>query len=348
MNERSFIGKLVASLFMPLVCLAFVSTTAAGTEDEKAADEAADEEEEAAAPTSVPAVILPIELKKLAEEFGAMQRETMRMELTAIGIFTLESEEAILPELERLKTKNILTPGCLDDKRCIQKVGQALEASVLFHLSAAKSVGGVKFTVRSFSVTSGHLVRKASDFAEGEAREIERAVRWLTRKVSSPMITALAKGKGTLLIESVEPDVEIFINQKPFGKKAGKRFKVSSGVFDVQVTKEGFFPFHDLVVVRPGQLQVVRAMMRVDPESERGKWLDMMKNLRGGKSPGGDLRTRRRKSYLPDGTEPPKPPETKFYKTWWFWTVIGVGVAAAGGLTAYFLWPEPPECSGTG
>ena len=46
MNERSFIGKLVASLFMPLVCLAFVSTTAAGTEDEKAADAAAELEEE--------------------------------------------------------------------------------------------------------------------------------------------------------------------------------------------------------------------------------------------------------------------------------------------------------------
>jgi len=29
--------------------------------------------------------------------------------------------------------------------------------------------------------------------------------------------------------------------------------------------------------------------------------------------------------------------ESKFYETWWFWTLIGAGVAGAAGTTAYFL-----------
>ena len=148
------------------------------------------------------------------------------------------------------------------------------------------------------------------------------------------------------MIESVEPDVEIFINDEPFGKKAGKRFNVSSGVFDVTVTKEDFLAFHDVVVVRPGQLQVVRAMMKLDPESDRAKWEERMRDFNNPKPPGPGLGTSRRKPHLPDGTEPLKPPETEFYKTWWFWTVIGVGLGAIG-VTVYLV-PEPPECSGKG
>ncbi|MBW1810308.1 MAG: hypothetical protein JRJ87_19075, partial [Deltaproteobacteria bacterium] len=29
--------------------------------------------------------------------------------------------------------------------------------------------------------------------------------------------------------------------------------------------------------------------------------------------------------------------EPRFYQTWWFWTLIGVGVAGAAGTSAYFL-----------
>jgi len=45
-----------------------------------------------------------------------------------------------------------------------------------------------------------------------------------------------------------------------------------------------------------------------------------------------------------DGVEPPPPGVTPWYATWWFWTVIGVGVAAVvGGVTAGVLLSEPPE-----
>ena len=47
----------------------------------------------------------------------------------------------------------------------------------------------------------------------------------------------------------------------------------------------------------------------------------------------------------PTPTPPPAPPKTPVYKKWWFWTLIGVGVA--GGVAAGVVvgtWPRtPPE-----
>jgi hypothetical protein len=44
----------------------------------------------------------------------------------------------------------------------------------------------------------------------------------------------------------------------------------------------------------------------------------------------------------PGTTEPPPP--RPWYATWWFWTAVGVGVAAVvGGVTAGVLLYEPPE-----
>ncbi len=46
----------------------------------------------------------------------------------------------------------------------------------------------------------------------------------------------------------------------------------------------------------------------------------------------------------PTPTPPPTPPKTPVYKKWWFWTLIGVGVA--GGVAAGVVvgtWPRTPS-----
>ncbi|HUU01970.1 MAG TPA: PEGA domain-containing protein [Myxococcota bacterium] len=52
--------------------------------------------------------------------------------------------------------------------------------------------------------------------------------------------------------------------------------------------------------------------------------------------------TAKKEPYLPGEREEKvakagKRRESKFYETWWFWTLIGAGVAGAAGTTAYFL-----------
>jgi hypothetical protein len=52
--------------------------------------------------------------------------------------------------------------------------------------------------------------------------------------------------------------------------------------------------------------------------------------------------TAKKEPYLPEKREEKvakagKRRESKFYETWWFWTLIGAGVAGAAGTTAYFL-----------
>jgi hypothetical protein len=135
----------------------------------------------------------------------------------------------------------------------VKTVGRTLRAKVLFFMSVTKEEGGVSVTMRTFDVKSGKEVRESSELAGEESTDLERATRWVARRVSSPMLTTLAKGKGKLQVNCEEPEADLYLNGKNFGKRTGKSFKVSSGVFDIQVKHEGYVSFHDVVVVKPGQ-----------------------------------------------------------------------------------------------
>jgi PEGA domain-containing protein len=339
--------------------------------------------------------ILPVQVKGVPAGLGNNTGTSVFKELRQIGVFRFISPKQTAKVVRWLKKKKIFKPRCTEKPKCIRNVGRRLKAKVLYHLVVSKAEGGVTLSMRTFDVKSGKQVREGSEFAELEQADMDRAVRWLTRSVSGPMITTLAKGKGKLQVDCEEDGADLYLNGKSFGKRTGKSFKVSSGVFDVVVKKEGFKQFHDVVVVKPNQKQVVKAVLKRDAGlsppvvavTDTGKKPDTVKTGTGDKKPkdlpawavfekpkdkpkplvlkdkkdgttaGGTMpwqQVDKKKPFLPEKEEKPKIADAKengdtaFYETWWFWTIIGVGVAGAAGTTAYFVLSGSGGDSGQG
>lgn len=220
---------------------------------------------------TVRALVLPLKAKGLqperARELGKHLGVTMVRELRELGVFRVLVGRRVSKRLHRLKRKNVLVKDCDDKPRCVRRVGRAMRAKVLFHTQLAKAAEGVTVTVRTLDTRSGKEIRKAVEHTSGELDDVARAARWAARKVSSPMITTLRRGKGRLEIRSQEKGADLVLNGKNFGKRTNKSFKVGAGVFDVRVEKQGFEPFHDVVVVLPGQKKVVEAELEAEQPS---------------------------------------------------------------------------------
>jgi hypothetical protein len=250
--------------------------------------------------------------------------------------------------------------------------------------------------MQAVDVRSGKQIRKETEFASDDPSDQARAARWLARKVSSPMITTLAKGKGKLQVDCDQTGAELYLNGKSFGNRTGKSFKVGSGVFDVMVKKEGFLTFHDVVVVKPGMKKVVRARLKpegetrpvevaattdtqpetpapVEPkekkpadlpawavfEKPKPKALETPKKEDKPEKKSATLmpwqkKVTEPKPYLPSPKkeepvqEEEKEDDSAFYETWWFWTIIGAGVAAGAGTAVYFTVFAEEESAGVG
>jgi hypothetical protein len=333
--------------------------------------------------------ILPVKVKGLSGKVGKQLGAVVMRELRDIGVFKVVPGKVTWKKLQRLKKRKIFTSNCTEKIKCVKTVGRALRAKVLFFMSVSKEEGGVNITMRTFDVKSGKEVRESSELASEEIVDLERATRWVARRVSSPMLTTLAKGKGKLQINCEESEADLYLNGKNYGKRTGKSFKVSSGVFDIQVKHEGYESFHDVVVVKVGQKQVVDAQLKLkgetkpvevaavtpeeppgeEPEKKEEKKPDLppwavfekkeepkplkteeKKEVAPGEKDEPDKEAMpwqqitKSKAYLPDTEKKPEPEakeETRFYETWWFWTVTVAVVAGAGGAaTWYFLLRE--------
>jgi hypothetical protein len=212
--------------------------------------------------------ILPVKVKGLPAKVGKRLGAVVIRELRDIGVFRVVPGKVTWKKLKRLKRRKIFTSKCIEKTRCVKTVGRTLRAKVLFFMSVTKEEGGVSVTMRTFDVKSGKEVRESSELAGEESTDLERATRWVARRVSSPMLTTLAKGKGKLQVNCEEPEADLYLNGKNFGKRTGKSFKVSSGVFDIQVKHEGYVSFHDVVVVKPGQKQLVDARLELQGETK--------------------------------------------------------------------------------
>jgi hypothetical protein len=337
---------------------------------------------------NVRVAILPVQVKGVEVVTGNKLGTAVFRELRAIGVFRFISPKQTARVVRVLKRKKIFTPDCTDKPKCVRIVGRRLKAKVIYSLLVSKAEEGVTLSMRTFDVKSGKEVRKHSEFATEDLEDMERAVKWSTRMVSGPMVTTLAKGKGKLRINCEASGADLYLNGKNFGKRTGKSFKVSSGVFDIMVKKQGMKAYHDVVVVKPNQEQVVNAKLEPDTEvppplvategSDKGDETPPVGKTKDGKNPKdlpawavfdgkkekakpivlNDKKTdktttqaglmpwqkkEKDKPFLPGKEEEPvvvetdKSDDTAFYKTWWFWTIIGVGVAGAAGTTAYFL-----------
>jgi len=279
---------------------------------------------------SLKVAVLPVETEGIDADKANKLIGIVIEELREIGLFKVLSPKVIEKKVKRLKAKKILKKDCLQSVQCVRRVGKNLKVGVIYHIHAAKALDGMTLTMRTLDANSGRAVRKAADFASDDPVDLERAVRWLTRTVSSPLITILAGEKSKLLVKCEQVDAEVFINGKSFGKTAGKSFKVSAGVFDLVLQKEGYYSFHDVIVVKPGQQRLVEANLKPLPGTKPPE-----------KKPDSQFATNTKvpdkQPFLPGGDAKKPEPEPRFYKTWWFWTLIGVGVAGAAGTTAYFL-----------
>jgi PEGA domain-containing protein len=278
--------------------------------------------------------VLPVEIEGIDADKANKLIGIVVVELREIGLFNVSPPEVVEKKVKRLKAKKIIKKDCLQSVQCVRRVGKNLKVGVIYHLHAAKALDGMTLTMHTLDARSGRAVRKAADFASDDPVDLERAVRWLTRTVSSPLITTLAGEKSKLLVKCEHVEAEVFINGKSFGKTTGKSFKVSAGVFDLVIQKEGYYPFHDVIVVKPGDERLVEANLKPLPGTKPPE-----------KKPDSQFATStkvpKKQPFLPDPDKKPGPdvkkPESRFYQTWWFWTLIGVGVAGAAGTTAYFL-----------
>lgn len=214
----------------------------------------------------VTAVVLPLKAKgfdrKEAASLGQAMGTALVRELKALGIFRVLVGKDVSAKIKQLRQKKVMAPMCMTKKPCVRAVGNSFKAKVIFQLRMAKAEGGVTLTLRAYDVQSGKEVRKAVELTSGEPADVERAARWAARTASSPMITTLLKGKGRLEVACDQAGADLYLNGKSYGKRTNKSFKVSAGVFDVQVKKEGFEPFHDVLVVKPGQNQKVSAALK--------------------------------------------------------------------------------------
>jgi hypothetical protein len=212
--------------------------------------------------------ILPVQVKGLPAKTARDLGSVVLKELREIGVFQVVPGKVTGTKLNWLKKKKVFTKDCTEKQRCVRAVGRALRAKVIFSMSVSKEEGGVNLTMRTFDVKSGKEVRDSSELAGEEIGDLTRAAQWVSRRVSSPMVTTLAKGKGKLQVDCGEPDADLYLNGKNYGKRTGKGFKVSSGVFDVIVKKEGYESFHEVVVIKPGQKRVVAATLELKGETK--------------------------------------------------------------------------------
>ncbi|MBW2701484.1 MAG: PEGA domain-containing protein [Deltaproteobacteria bacterium] len=336
----------------------------------------------------VPVILLPVKVKGLSREqavsLAKLLGKTMFNELREIGVFKVLKAKKTL---RKLKKKKVYTSSCYKERKCLRKVGRAVRAKVIYHMHLQKQDDGVMVTLRTFDVKSGKELRKATSVTSGEGAEVEREARWMARKVSGPMITTVLrkKGKGKFKVVGDEGDAELIVNGKSYGKRMNKSFKVSPGVFDVVVRKEGFEDFHDVIVVRPKQERVITAVFtQVDrsdkpvvglvdksagdaqpkPKAELPAWAKFgpaktekdkpkTKPLIAKPKVVAKQDSKAEKPFLPK-TKTKVEPEEKtddegggFYTTWWFWTAVGVGVVgAATAVTVVSLGGETVSDTG--
>lgn len=214
------------------------------------------------APKPTRAALLPISVKDLPPEVAKKLGATVLEELGALRVFEVIPGKTLSASLEPLRKKKIYAKGCEEKKACMQAVGKAVKAGVLLHLQVARAQEGVTLTMRLFDVRSAREVRKGTEFGTEDPADLERAARWITRKVSSPIVSTIMPGKAKIQIDCEEGGADLYVNGKSFGKKTGTSLKVSSGVFDLLVKKEGFEPFHEVVAVYPGDELRLQAALK--------------------------------------------------------------------------------------
>jgi hypothetical protein len=206
---------------------------------------------------SLRAAVLPLVVKDFPKTWSKSLGAAIGKELKSYGVFRLVPPRAVRKMINRLKKKKVFKPGCENKKKCIKVVGKALKAKILYFVDISQEGSQAKVGVRAYEVKSGNQIKLSSELTGKNIKDVEKALRWVVRRVSSPMISKLAAGKVRLQINCEHSDADLYIKGKNYGKRTGMGLKVPAGAFDVEVRKEGYKPFHEVVVFLPSKKNIV-------------------------------------------------------------------------------------------
>ena len=263
---------------------------------------------QASAAPKTKVLLLPVQ----SEALSAGERDAVTTVVRdALGKYT-SLELLPTPKVDLLEV--MLELECTDiDTECLGKIGKKYGGDQLVYLDAAAAGSKLGVKIKVIEVKSGKVLKETAETADAKS-DLPGAVGKLAVAAFGPLPKVVEPVKPKMSDVSVTANVEgaeVFFNGTLTGKTPVKT-QLKPGHYTVRVAKGGFVEVTQGVDVLPG------------------KPFDVTFTL---------------KEAVQDKVPPPVV-SAPFYKQWWFWTAIGVGVA--GIVTTAVVLSGGEETAPTG
>lgn len=218
---------------------------------------------------------------------------------------------------------------CTDiDADCLGKMAEHHKAQQLLYTVAEPQDGGaVKISMQLVKAGTSKVLKETTRMAANKA-DIAKALGEAVTDVFGKLAPKKVKS-GIITFKTNVPGATIYLNKKSIGKTP-KRVKLKPGKYQLKLVVKGHNELTEMLVVAEGEkrtaeykLVATTVLVKKDPDPIKK---DPVKQ--------------------PVKKDPKVEPEIPFYATWWFWTIIGVGVA--GGVTAAVALSQGEDPAPTG
>ncbi|MFH1529837.1 MAG: PEGA domain-containing protein [Pseudomonadota bacterium] len=261
-------------------------------------------------------LLLNVDGEMLSDAERDEARAALKKQLHTYGKYRIVEA----PDLDLLEA--MVDHECLDmDADCLAVIGGAYKVQQVLYTRAD---GGALSMILVDVPGAKELSRYEQ---KGDAKAASLAITGAGRTKLFGKLPEPAKpaevARVTFTVESNVQDSTIFINDKEIGP-APMTMKLKPGRYTFRVEREGFLTVEDKIQVAEVGNKSWMATLKPIPVKKPIVVVD------------------------PDpGTKDDKGGKTPFYKTWWFWTSIGVGVAAIT-TTAVVLGTQGSESYSVG
>jgi len=213
-----------------------------------------------------------------------------------LGMFQVTSTDDIRDMIKFQEDRRL--SGCESDVACLVEIGGALGVEYMIAGTVGKLGETYLLHLRLIHITKAKVLGSASLDTETLGAEVidklARAVRQLTR--------TLRRGKsGFLSVHANEEGARVMLDGKLVGTTPLPLMKVSGGMHDVELVKDGFVTWANEVELTPGEQATVNAIL-----VPSAKFRDEFASRE---------RTRR----------------------YFAWGLLGLGVASAAGSAAFYV-----------
>lgn len=235
------------------------------------------------------------------------------------------------PDVELLDL--IIELECTDmDEECFQKIAKQYKARQILYSEATGTAAAPELKLKYYDRKKKKILKEASGVATGaEAMGLMLVQAFgpvpVPKKKDPPKKKPSKKSRVAVKLTTNVPGATITMSGVKLGTSPVSR-KLKPGRYSITVSKEGFVDIKQKVVVSPGDSQKLH--------------FDLVKK----KSP-----VVADKDVAAPG-EPKKPTDevtdgAPFYKQWWFWTAVGVGVAGIVTTSVILSVDDDPVPTGT-